>query len=168
MPAIETPGQARDQQRGRSLGLELSAELDEVSFGQLNSLLDLLLDFLDRACQVAAGDIAADGLLAADVFAVDQIRAAGRLGKVGDVFEPQLAAPVRQFESQLFQEIRVRAIRLLELDDEIEPALAFQDFRDGFALQRGLHEVGDKLAADAVDAPGHPAASTTCSSSTRS
>ena len=121
-------GEASDQPRGGSLGLELAAELDEVSFGQMDPLLNLVLDFCDRAGQVAAGDIAADSLLAAHVFAVDQIRAAGGLGEVGNVFEAELAAAGRQFESQLFEEIWVGAVRFLELNDEVEPALPFQHF----------------------------------------
>ena len=38
-----------------------------------------------------------------------------------------------------------------QLDDQVEPPLAFQHLRNGLALEGGLHEVGDVLAAHAVE-----------------
>ena len=108
MPATETPARPAISRVADRWASNCPPNSTKYPSGSSTRCFDLLLDLRDRAGQVAARDVAADRLLAADVLAVDQVRPAGRLGKVGHVLEPHLPAAVRQVEPQLLQDSRGR------------------------------------------------------------
>ena len=106
-------GQAGNEQCRRALRFELSAEFQKVSFRKFDAGFQVLLDLFDGARQIASGDVAADDLLSAYVFAIDEIGAAGRLWKIGHVLQANLSAAVRQVEPQLLQIEWIGAVGVL-------------------------------------------------------
>ena len=137
-----------DGPRGAFLALELAAELDAVAFGEGDVRGDLFADRGDGAGEFAAGRVAGDDELAAEVLAVDGVRAGGG-DDVSDIAQGDFL-PVRRVQHQVRDGFHRPARLVLHLECQVEGAVALVDRGDGLAFEGHADELREFGQGDSV------------------
>ena len=137
----------RQYTAGSLFAFELSAILDVVALGQLDSGVYLLLNIIYNTAQVTVGNVGGDNDFPFYIFAVDRVRSHG-----GNHFRHVVQrnfASVVGVDHEVADFLHFVACVVLHFDDEVEALALFVHLRNHFSCQRHIHVFGKFRQGDA-------------------